>query len=385
MSVVSTLGEIKKYFLGKSKADISTVVLKLHRWTAILLLTCSLLTSARQFFGDPIHCMLGGGSIPLPVFQSYCFMAGTYTLPIPIISSNITEVHPGVSTGFVHAGGWEDGTIYQNYYQWVCLILAVQACICYLPWAVWKGQENGIIGKLIVKVSQDPLTEVSLAEQVQGLAEFLLDHKGWFNTKASKLLICQVACLILTTTQLYLMDLVLGGQFLSLGNNVLEVELLSRSFHKIFPKVVMCSMAYIGPSGEPVNNSGLCTLPINIVNEKIYLMLWLWFLLLIVASVLCILLEFMLVFVPYTRHILLQRKSPRFTSTYLWSIIKRFNYGDIVLLQLISQNVDSSQFTALLTQMADQNALPNLQQSFLHESYGDNTGLLIKRGPGKDY
>ena len=56
-----------------------------------------------------------------------------------------------------------------------------------------------------------------------------------------------------------------------------------------------------------------------------------------------------------------------------------------MLLQVISQNDDSSHFTALLTKMADQNTLPNLQQSFLHESYGDNTGLLIKRGPGKDY
>ena len=31
--------------------------------------------------------------------------------------------------------------------------------------------------------------------------------------------------------------------------------------------VVICSMNYIGPSGEPVQVSGICTLPINILNE----------------------------------------------------------------------------------------------------------------------
>ena len=32
MSVVATLGVIKKYFQGKSRADISTSILKLHRY-----------------------------------------------------------------------------------------------------------------------------------------------------------------------------------------------------------------------------------------------------------------------------------------------------------------------------------------------------------------
>lgn len=383
MSVISTFGELKKHFIVKSKADVSTVVIKLHRWTSILLSFCCILTTARQFFGDPIHCMLGGGSIPLKVFQSYCYMSGIFTFPV--VSSNITEVHPGVSTGYVHAGGMEKGTVYQNYYQWVCLILAAQACICYLPWAAWKGQENGIVQKLIAKVSQDPITEVSLSDQVSGLAEFLKDHKGWFNPKATKLLICEVVCVLLTTVQLYIMDLVLGGQFLGIGNDILELELLSRSLDKIFPKVVMCSMAYFGPSGGVVNNSGICTLPINIVNEKIYLVLWFWFLLLIVASLLCVTLQFILLFLPCTRYFLLQRKSPTSSSSHLWSIIKQFNYGDIVLLQLIAQNVDKSQFAELLSQLADHVTLPSLQQSYLHESYGGNTGLLIKCAPGKEY
>ena len=108
--------------------------------------------------------MLGGAAIPLPVFQSYCFMTGTYTLPQ--MKSNSTSAHPGVSSGIHSAGGAEEGTVYHNYYQWVCLLLAVQACVCYLPWGIWKGVEGGRVGKLLAEVSQDPLTETPLSDQV---------------------------------------------------------------------------------------------------------------------------------------------------------------------------------------------------------------------------
>ena len=91
-------------------------------------------------------------------------MTATYTLPRMV--TNTTTSHPGVSTGVVNAGGAEEGTHFHNYYQWVCLLLAVQASICYLPWAVWKGIEGGRVGKLLAKVSQDPLTETPLSDQV---------------------------------------------------------------------------------------------------------------------------------------------------------------------------------------------------------------------------
>ena len=91
-----------------------------------------------------------------------------------------------------------------------------------------------------------------------------------------KLISCQLACLILTIAQMYLMDLVLGRQLLSLGKDIHEYEVFLQILNKVFPKVVKCSMAYIGPSDEVVNNSGMCTLPVNIINAKIYLALWIW-------------------------------------------------------------------------------------------------------------
>ena len=36
-----------------------------------------------------------------------------------------------------------------------------------------------------------------------------------------------------------------------------------------------------GPSGTIENKDGLCVLPLNIINEKIYVFLWFWFVFLI--------------------------------------------------------------------------------------------------------
>merc|ERR1719318_626724 len=113
------------------------------------------------------------------------------------------------------------------------------------------------------------------------------------------------------------MDLVLGNQYLSLGNNLLSMELINQALTKVFPKVVICSMIYIGPSGDPVNNSGMCTLPINIINEKIYLVLWVWFLIITVVSILSLSL----------RQMQLQRQSQVTPEYLVRSVTNQATYG----------------------------------------------------------
>jgi len=379
MSVVSSLGDLKKFVKVKSRANVSSLIFDLHRFTASLLIVSSILTTSRQYFGDPIHCHVGG-HIPLNVFQSYCFMTATYTLPRMVTNSSS---HPGVSTGVVNAGGEEEGTVYHNYYQWVCLLLAVQASICYLPWAVWKGIEGGRVGKLLVKVSQDPLTETPLSEQVASLGNFLHCHRGWFNSCALKLLLCQVIALVFTVGQLYVMDLVLANQFLSLGPYFLSLEMLSEALNVVFPKVVKCSMSYIGVSGDIVNNSGMCTLPINIINEKIYLILWLWFTCLAFISTLSLVYQSILLLFPRTRKIEIQIRSRSSQRHQVGWVIDQSTYGDVVLLQLISNNTDPAQFTALLDHLNNAPSLP--LPSFLQESINsDEKGLLAAGGGRKE-
>ena len=87
-------------------------------------------------------------------------------------------------------------TVHHNYYQWVGILLVIQACICYLPWAWWKDVERGRVAKLVEKISKDPLTETPLGDQVVELGNFLSNNSRWFNSCAVNLLMSQCMCLI---------------------------------------------------------------------------------------------------------------------------------------------------------------------------------------------
>jgi len=345
MSVSSALGDIKNFVKVKSRANVSSLVFNLHRLTASLLISSSILTTFRQFFGDPIHCHVDG-HIPLDVFQSYCFMTATSTYTLPRMVTNSS--HPGVSAGMVNAGGEEEGTVYHNYYQWVSLLLALQACICYLPWAIWKGIEGGRVGKLLAKVSPDLLTETPLSDQVASLGNFLHSHRGWFNSCALKFLLCRLVALVFTVGQMYVMDLILANQFLSLGPNLLSFEMLIEALNVVFPKVVNCSMSYHGVSSNIENISGMCTLPINVINEKIYLVLWVWFTCLAFISTISLVYQSTLLLLPSTRKIDIQIRSRSTPHHQVGRVVDQSTYGDVVLLQLIANNTDAAKFSALL-------------------------------------
>ena len=45
-----------------------------------------------------------------------------------------------------------------------------------------------------------------------------------------------------------------------------------------------CTFHKFGSSGTVETKDGLCILPLNIINEKIYVFLWLWFIFLAVVS-----------------------------------------------------------------------------------------------------
>ena len=127
-------------------------------------------------------------------------------------------------------------------------------------------------------------------------------------------------------------------RFLALGTNLfnfsalrqalLEVIVMSTSYcisdasSKVFPRVVACEMQVFGISGSHTKASGICTLPINVVNEKIYLVLCLAFAL---TSLLCLvqLLHQALLVAPPLRPYILPNLSPSsLTSRQVLSLVK---------------------------------------------------------------
>ena len=63
-----------------------------------------------------------------------------------------------------------------------------------------------------------------------------------------------------------------------------------------------CTFHKFGPSGTVEKFDGLCVLPLNIINEKIYVFLWFWFIILTVITGMQVIYRFVLcsfVFIIY--------------------------------------------------------------------------------------
>ena len=86
------------------------------------------------------------------------------------------------------------------------------------------------------------------------------------------------------------MNWYLQGSFLSYGPNFLmyfwgdKEEWGPSPFTTIFPKMTKCTLELFGPSGTVVNHDGLCILPINVLNERIFLILWFVFFPLLIVT-----------------------------------------------------------------------------------------------------
>ena len=114
-------------------------------------------------------------------------------------------------------------------------------------------------------------------------------------------------------------------------------------------------MSYVGHSGDVSHTSGMCTLPINIINAKIYLIIWVWYLTMIIIILLHLLCHLMVLLAPYLRQAFLQRRAKNTPSNHIKRLIKRCSYGDYILLMTLANNLDSTQFNCLISQICESN------------------------------
>lgn len=87
---------------------------------------------------------------------------------------------------------------------------------------------------------------------------------------------------------IYITHKFLGGSFLTYGIEVLRYYQHPNYFNPmedIFPRLTKCIFFKYGSSGTIQNIDVMCILSQNVLNEKIYLLLWIWFLILAIISI----------------------------------------------------------------------------------------------------
>ncbi|CAB3407482.1 unnamed protein product [Caenorhabditis bovis] len=308
---------ILKDFLSKSthvyRNHLYDSIDRLHFYITVIILTVfTLLTGAKQHFGNPIDCMLTKEVDDIKSWNdyihSYCLMHGTYRYNY----SNIGYNFPGYT---------ETTTV--PYYQWVPFFFAVQVFCFVLPHWIWTWMQKLLYldMAMIVGYTHDLLSEKDMGaykNKVTSLISYTYDHfkyrrlhkVGYF---AFIFMHPAFACyLYIITKMLFLFNALLQLKIVSsflgfknwtwgfdiiyqfsmdriYGEGPLQMAASENKYQygafnqfKHFPILVACDFrTYPSLARIFANNTAQCIIPMNIVNEKLFVFIWIWFILLI--------------------------------------------------------------------------------------------------------
>ncbi|GFQ98785.1 innexin inx2 [Trichonephila clavata] len=342
-----------KGLLKISNVVIDNNVFKLHyKVTVILLLACSILVTSRQYFGDPIEC-ISRDDIPNKLLNVFCWIHATFSVENAWHKKVGEEIpYPGVDK---YIPG--ENRRYHAYYQWVCFVLFLQAILFYLPRYFWKVCEGGKVKNIVLDLNSYIMSQEKKEENRRVLVEYLVENMGNHKFYAFSYFLCEVANFINVVGQMYLMDAFLGGTFSSYGHRVIQFTEWDYSVRydpmiEVFPRLAKCTFHRYGSSGDVQRHDAMCILPINIINEKIYVGLWFWFIILAVLSALILVYHIIVYLWPQSRFFILKSRARLTRPDYLDIVLRKCTLSDWFVLDLLSKNLDDRNYRDLITDLA---------------------------------
>lgn len=272
------------------------------QWNVIIILICMVLVTLRQYFMTPLVCYLPttvSGVNADSYITNLCWIEGTF--PINLTSGIVPH----------RMEEWDAMRPHQmNYYQWVPLVLGLQAILYYLPrifWSIFTYNRTGTDLQNLVRTANSITKEEGekRSKMVQHIArtlEILLfsrrEYRGGSGSLADRLrhssiipgkrhgnnlvyvyITVKLLYAIIGICQLYMMYLFLRFDaregYLFFGFRILQDIIHGKPWTEtqIFPRVGMCrhTLQHVGASNRLFAQ---CVLPINMLNEKIYVFLF---------------------------------------------------------------------------------------------------------------
>jgi len=386
MSVHGLLKSLAAPYVKFPKIWVDNYVFRLHcKVTTLILFTSCALVNFGTYVGDPIDCIVEG-NIPEGVMDTYCWLHSTFTLPslgeVTIGSRNgVAHPHPGV--GPVYDQSWGNATqptiVHHRYYQWVGFTLLLQGLLFLLPYTLWKFLEGGAVGRLIPNIlvhvhdsdqrmpgfaaDSSLISDEERQEAVEKMKRYFIRRNLNVHTRANrfyfiKFAACELLNFINVFGQILFLDLFFDGVFSTYGSKVLQMsnydpEVRTDPLNEVFPKVAKCTFEKFGSSGTIETYDGLCILSLNIFNEKIYVVMWFWFIFLTVVSALNLVWRLSTFLSGKLREMVLRHQatleaSPEEVAT----VTQHLTLGDWFILIQIGENIDSGIYLSLISSLA---------------------------------
>lgn len=113
------------------------------------------------------------------------------------------------------------------------------------------------------------------------------------NTYAFGYIFCEIMNVINLWVNIYVTNKFIGQYFLTYGFEVFKYIIHNDRtqidpMEIVFPRLTKCNFHKYGSSGTVQKIDALCILAQNVLNEKIYLFLWIWFLVLAIISIIAL-------------------------------------------------------------------------------------------------
>ncbi|KAH0953451.1 hypothetical protein HN011_008216 [Eciton burchellii] len=348
--VSAVAGFVKVRYLV-DKAVIDNMVFRTHyRITSAIMFLCCIIVSANNLIGDPINCV-SDGAVSGHVINTFCWITYTFTLPENNLKPVGTHVaHPGL-------GGDYGERKFHSYYQWVPFMLFLQGVLFYIPHWMWKQWEEGKI-RMITEGMRGAMVEPKQERQAktERLVQYIIETLHLHNSYAAGYFFCEILNFVNVIGNIFFVDTFLGGAFLTYGTDVLKFSSMNQEERtdpmiEVFPRVTKCTFHKFGASGTIQKLDALCVLALNILNEKIYIFLWFWLIVLAIFSGLAVLYSMAVVLMPSTRETIIRKRFKFGTAAAVSALIRKTQVGDFLLLHLIGQNMNIMVFNELLEEL----------------------------------
>lgn len=385
--------------------NIDNAIFRCHWFfTSTLLVSFSLIITARQYVGQPIECH-SVNKLPDSLLNSYCWVQSTFSIP-QACSPQHQQVGLDVPYPCIDNTRGREIKMYA-YYQWVGIVLFIQGLMFHLPYYLWKLWENGLIRAITGGLRIAMLNEQERSKKKDIVVQYIHEHLGCHKRYAFKYFLCEFICLINLLGQMWATNKFFDGQFLRYGLDVIQYSssvvsattttttdgldkaINSTSSQKansdnnaqnikpensmipnasryaqsiklsaariqrnpqqqhlvdpmtyVFPRMTKCTYYDFGSSGDVQKHDALCLLPLNIINEKIYIALWFWFLILAILTLLVIIYRLFAIISENVRCKGLISRCKLSCERDIRIICRHCDVGDWFLFYMVAENLD---------------------------------------------
>merc|ERR1712227_509418 len=320
-----------------------------------VLIICIIIYGLTTYFGNPIVCDArkdkSGGSNEREFSEAYCWLHGTDSFKDYRRDDQPCNVDKDQSKNL--------------YYQWVAFMLLCYAILLRSSGWLWSTLEGGLMS---IFYNEEYQGNRALRMSPEQIANFVNEEGQIFKDKIEgskpsktyiwKFLGCELLALTMMVANFILTDSFLSYKFRYYGWNVMAFyseKDTSDTFNPMcnaFPTKVSCNVGSFGSSGGNNSDNVMCILNQNIINEKIFLFLWFWFVAMFIILAIQIFMDlcFILFLLP-------NPKMKQFCIFLSFGIdlpsegkdyLTRCSIGDVYFLHQMSKNMHSSLFHELL-------------------------------------